>query len=51
VLVEANLNAVATIDATYSAIVDCNHPAESNQNNPIESHETTFDVTSSTDII
>jgi len=45
-----NNNAVATLTATYSGVVDCNNPGE-NPNNPIESHETTFDVVSSSDII
>lgn len=43
-------NAVVTLTATYSAIVDCNNPGE-NPNNPIESHETSFDVTSSSGTI
>jgi hypothetical protein len=33
-----NKNATATLIAEYSAIIDCNNPAEANQNNPVESH-------------
>src|SRR5215216_1194043 len=45
-----NFNAVATLTVVYSGTVDCNNPGE-NPNNPIESHETTFSVTSSSPII
>ena len=45
-----NNNAVVTLSATYSGTVECNNPGE-NPNNPIEVHETTFDVVSSSGII
>jgi hypothetical protein len=45
-----NNNAVATLTATYSGTVDCNNPGN-NRNNPIESHETTFDVVASSGIV
>jgi hypothetical protein len=37
-----NTNAFVSLTASYSAIVDCFNPG-ANRNNPIESHETTFD--------
>jgi hypothetical protein len=37
-----NNNAVANLEVTATGIVDCNNPGEANRNNPIESHEATF---------
>ena len=45
-----NFNAVATLTVLYSGTVDCNNPGN-NPNNPIEAHETTFSVTTSTPIV
>ncbi|MGH7516728.1 MAG: hypothetical protein ACREOC_04560 [Gemmatimonadales bacterium] len=36
-----NTNAFLSLEAVYTAIIDCNNPGN-NKNNPIESHETTF---------
>jgi hypothetical protein len=38
-------NATVSLDATYTAIIDCNNPGN-NRNNPIESHTATFDASS-----
>ena len=46
-----NNDGVATLDVTATGIVDCNNPSESNQNNPIESHEATFDFSTDTGVI
>ena len=46
-----NTNAVANLSATYTAVVDCFNPGVSNRNNPIESHETTFDVVQTSGLI
>ena len=40
-----NTNATANLSATFSATVDCFNPGV-NPNNPVESHTTTFTVTS-----
>lgn len=40
-----NRNATVSLNAQYTAIVDCNNPG-SNKNNPIESHETSFSPSS-----
>lgn len=45
-----NSDAEATLVVTYAGVVDCNNPGN-NPNNPIESHETTFDVTTSSGTI
>lgn len=37
-----NTNAFVSLTAEWSAIIDCNNPGN-NRNNPIESHEGTFD--------
>src|SRR5436190_15361949 len=39
-------NADVSLDATWSATIDCNNPGK-NRNNPIESHQTTFSSQSS----
>jgi hypothetical protein len=46
-----NDNAVATLSVVASGTVDCNNPSEANQNNPIESHETTFDFSVSSPVL
>ena len=46
-----NVDAVATLSLTFDGTVDCNNPSENNKNNPIESHETTFDVVVSSGIL
>lgn len=38
-------NATVSLDATYTAIIDCNNPGN-NRNNPIESHTATFSASS-----
>jgi hypothetical protein len=40
-----NTNATVSLEANYTAIIDCNNPG-SNRNNPIESHEADFESTS-----
>lgn len=46
-----NNNAVANLEVTATGIVDCNNPSESNQNNPIESHETTFNFSATSGVL
>jgi hypothetical protein len=41
-----NTNATVSLEANYTAIIDCNNPGGSNRNNPIESHEADFQSTS-----
>jgi len=38
-------NATVSLDASYTAIIDCNNPGN-NRNNPIESHTATFSASS-----
>jgi hypothetical protein len=38
-------NATVSLDATYTAIIDCNNPGN-NKNNPVESHTATFSASS-----
>src|SRR5215208_1272345 len=41
-----NMNATSTLEAEYTATIDCNNPGN-NRNNPIESHEASFSDTDS----
>jgi hypothetical protein len=45
-----NNNAVATLNVVASGIVDCNNPGD-NRNNPIESHETTFEFSATSGVL
>lgn len=45
-----NNNAVATLSVVASGIVDCNNPGD-NRNNPIESHETTFEFSATSGVL
>jgi len=39
-------NLTLLLTAVYRATIDCNNPSETNKNNPIESHTSTFSATS-----
>jgi hypothetical protein len=45
-----NNNAVATLSVVATGIVDCNNPGD-NPHNPIESHETTFNFSTSSGVL
>jgi hypothetical protein len=44
-----NTDATVSLEANYTAIIDCNNPGN-NRNNPIESHEADFQSTSTAEV-